>query len=116
MVEHGLVEILLSHSKFLSVNLKHLNPHTSIGLSSYGVNNHKSSLNRYGQGLRNINGQHLYDNFLGEGHSGLSDFRVQIIDSTDVIVINPTERESYWIEKINCYCPLGLNMREESNY
>ena len=77
-------------------------------------NNHKSSLNRYGQGIRNINGQHLYEHFFGEGHSGLSDFRVQIIDSTDVI--NPTERESYWIEKINCYCPLGLNMREESNY
>jgi hypothetical protein len=52
--------------------------------------------------------------FIGDGHSGLSDFRVQIIDSTDVI--NPTEREIYWIEKINCYCPLGLNMREESNY
>ena len=77
-------------------------------------NNHKSSLNRYGHGIRNINDWHLYEHFFGEGHSGLSDFRVQIIDSTDVI--NPTERESYWIEKINCYCPLGLNMREESNY
>ena len=77
-------------------------------------NNHKSSLNRYGQGIRNINGQHLYGHFFGEGHLGLIDFRVQIIDSTDVI--NPTERESYWIEKINCYCPLRLNMREESNY
>jgi hypothetical protein len=56
----------------------------------------------------------LYEHFFGEGHSGLSDVRVQIIDSTDVI--KPTEREIYWIEKINCYCPLGLNMREESNY
>jgi hypothetical protein len=77
-------------------------------------NNHKSSVNRYRQGIRNINGRHLYEDFFREGHSGLSDFRVQIIDSTDVI--NPTERKSYWIEKINCYCPLGLNMREESNY
>jgi hypothetical protein len=48
-------------------------------------NNHKSSLNRYGQGIRNINCQHFYEHFFGEGHSGLSDFRVQIIDSTDVI-------------------------------
>jgi hypothetical protein len=56
----------------------------------------------------------LYEHFFGEGHSGLSDVRVQIIDSTDVI--KPTEREIYWIEKIKCYCPLGLNMREESNY
>jgi hypothetical protein len=33
-------------------------------------NNHKSSLNRY--------------DFLGEGHSGLSDLMVQIIHTTDV--------------------------------
>jgi hypothetical protein len=35
MAEHSLVEILLSHSKFLSVNSKHFNPHISTGLSSY---------------------------------------------------------------------------------
>ena len=47
-------------------------------------NNHKSSLNRYGQGIRNFSGQHLYEHFY-EGHSDLSDFRVQILDSIDVI-------------------------------
>ena len=30
-------------------------------------NNHKSSLNRYGRGQRNITGQHLYAHFFGEG-------------------------------------------------
>jgi hypothetical protein len=41
MAEHGLVEILLSHSKFLSVNPKHFNPHISTGLSSYGTTSAK---------------------------------------------------------------------------
>ena len=75
-------------------------------------NNHKSSLNRYGRGQRNIAGQHLYAHFFGEGHLGLRDFMVQVIDCTNVN--NPTERESFWIEKLNCYVPHGLNLREES--
>jgi hypothetical protein len=49
--------------------------------------------------------------FGGEGHLGLSDFLVQVIDVTDVN--NPTERESFWIEKLNSYVPRGLNLREE---
>ena len=24
-----------------------------------------------------------------------------------------TERESFWIEKLNCYVPNGLNLKEE---
>ena len=47
-----------------------------------------------------------------EGHLGLRDFMVQVIDCTNVN--NPTERESFWIEKLNCYVPHGLNLREES--
>ena len=50
-------------------------------------------------------------NIFLKGHSGLNDFRVQIIDVTDVN--KPTERESFWIEKLNTYVPLGLNLREE---
>ena len=42
---------------------------------------------------------------------GLSDFLVQVIDVTDVN--NPTERESFWIEKLNSYVPRGFNLREE---
>ena len=47
-------------------------------------NNHKSSLNRYGRGQTNVAGQHLYADFFGEGHSGLSDLSVQVIDCTDI--------------------------------
>ena len=54
-------------------------------------NNHKSSLNRYGRGQRNIAGQHIYAHFFGEGHLGLRDFMVQVIDCTNVN--NPTERK-----------------------
>ena len=32
-------------------------------------------------------------------------------DCTDVN--NPTERESFWIKKRNCYVPDGLNSKEE---
>ena len=73
---------------------------------SLRFNNHKSALNRYGRGQRNICRQQLYAHFWGEGHSGLSDFLVQVIDVTDVN--NPTERESFWIEKLNSYVPRGL--------
>ena len=62
-------------------------------------NNHKSSLN-------------LYSHFYTEGHSGIKDFSVQVIDVTDVN--NPTERESFWIEKLKTYIPMGLNVREEN--
>ena len=40
-----------------------------------------------------------------EGHSGIKDFSVQIIDVTDVK--NPTERQSFLIEKLNTYIPMG---------
>ena len=75
-------------------------------------NNHKSSVNRYGKGQREICGKHLYSHFYTDGHSGIKDFLVKIIDVTNVN--NPTERESYWIEKLCTYIPMGLNVREEN--
>ena len=75
-------------------------------------NNHKSSLIRYGKGQKEICGKHLYSHFYTEGHSGIKDFSVQVIDVTDVN--NPTERESFWIEKLKTYIPMGLNVREEN--
>ena len=74
-------------------------------------NNHKSSINRFSKGQRGLSGQHLHEHFFEEGHLGLNDFRAQIIHVTDVN--KPTERESFWIEKMNTYVPLGLNFREE---
>ena len=35
---------------------------------------------------------------------------VQIIDVTDVSA--PTERESFWAEKLKSFIPMGLNVRD----
>ena len=78
-----------------------------MGLITTRVN----SLNRYGRGQRNVAGQNLYVNFFGEGHLGLSGFMMQVIDCTNVH--NPKERESFWTEKLNCYVPHALSLREE---
>ena len=39
------------------------------------------------------------------------DLEIQVINVTDVS--RPNEQESFWIEKLNTYCPRGLNIREE---
>ena len=62
-------------------------------------NNHKSSLLRYRKGKRSIQGEHLYLHFFAEGHVGLNDVKVQIIDRTDVT--KPTEREAFWTFKLD---------------
>ena len=73
-------------------------------------NNHKSSINGYGKGQRNICGEHLSAHFFEEGHLGLEDWEVQIIDVTDKR--DTKNRESIWAEKINGFVPLGLNVRD----
>ena len=73
-------------------------------------NNHKSSLKRYGKGQRNIPGEYLYAHSFTEGHEGLSDLSVNIIDRLDVT--NPTDREGYWIYRLNTFVPNGLNLRD----
>ena len=73
-------------------------------------NSHKSSMNRYGKGQRGICGEHLYAHFFEEGHLGLEDLDIQIIDVTDKR--DPTKRESFWAEKINSFVPLGINVRD----
>ena len=42
---------------------------------------------------------------------GIKDLSVMIIDVTNVN--NPTERESFWMEKLCTYIPTGLDVREE---
>ena len=42
--------------------------------------------------------------------NGLEDIQIQIIDVTDVC--QPTIREVFWVENINCYDPQGLNAIE----
>ena len=46
--------------------------------------------------------------FFTEGHNGIDEVQVQIIDITDVA--RPTVRESYCIDKLNCLALLGLNV------
>ena len=48
-------------------------------------NNHRSSLNWYGKRRRGICGEHLYAHFWEDGHGGLNDVMVQIIDITDAV-------------------------------
>ena len=74
------------------------------------VNNHRSSLNRYGKGQKGICREHLNAHFWKDGHGGLNDVIVQIIDVTDVR--DPTYREAFWTEKLKCYTPLGPNVLE----
>ena len=71
-------------------------------------NNHKSSLFRYGRGRRGIPGVHLYVHFFGEGHRGLDDIIVTIIDKTDIS--KPAEREGFWVYKLDPFVPHELNL------
>ena len=74
------------------------------------LNNHMSSLNRYGRRQRNIPGEHLYSHFFEDGRKGLSDLVVKIIDKTDTR--DPTARENFWVYKLNTFLPYGLNLRD----
>ena len=47
-------------------------------------NNHKRSLKRFGKDQREISGKHLYAHFHEEGHKGIEDIQVKVIDRTDV--------------------------------
>ena len=69
-------------------------------------NNHKSSLNRYGQGPRSIAVQHLYAHFFVKGHLGSSDFMVLAIDHANVN--NNTEREVFGMKGLIVMCRMGL--------
>ena len=73
-------------------------------------NNHKSSLRKYGQGIRHMAGEHLYAHFFGEEHEGLADLRVIIIDKTNMN--DPTQREAFWAYNLDTFVPKGLNVRD----
>ena len=47
-------------------------------------NNRESRIKRYEMGRRGIPGEHFYSHFFGEGHKGLMDVMVMIIDETNV--------------------------------
>ena len=64
---------------------------------------------RYGTGQRGIPVEHLYSHFFGNGHEGVNDMTVLIIDKTNVI--EPTRREEFRAYKINLFAPRELNLR-----
>ena len=72
-------------------------------------NNHKSSMKRYGRGQRGIPGEHLNAHILKEGHAGLADVEVMIVDWTNVK--NPIEREGFWAYKLDTFIVKCLNIR-----
>ena len=57
-----------------------------------------------------MSGEHLYAHFFSESYDGLADLSVNIIDRTDMH--NPTDREAFWIYKLNSFVPKGLNQRD----
>ena len=68
-------------------------------------NSHKSSMNRHGRGETGRAGEHLYAHFINQGHNGMQDVKVKIIDKTNVAC--PTRRERFWAYKLNSFNHMG---------
>ena len=62
-------------------------------------NFHKSGLIRYEKGKRGILGEYLYSHFFEEGHVGLNDVKVQIVDR--IYIINPTGKKAFRAFKLD---------------
>ena len=73
-------------------------------------NGHKSSLKLFGKVAMGVVGEHPYVDFDEEGHRGIEDIQVKIIDRTDVN--DPTFREGFWTYKLDIFAPKGLNFRD----
>ena len=67
-------------------------------------------MNRYGRGQRGIAEVHLYSHFFLDGHNGVEDMLIKIIDKTDIS--DPEKREAFWAYKLNSFVPPGLNIRD----
>ena len=52
----------------------------------------------------------MYAHFFKDGHRGLEDVIVMIINKTDVS--KPVEREGFWVYKLNSLVPHGLNLND----
>ena len=53
---------------------------------------------------------YIYTHFFEDGHRGLEDVIVMIIDKTDVS--KPVEREGFRVYKLNSLVPHGLNLND----
>ena len=74
------------------------------------LNNHKSSVTRYGKGQRGMAGEQLYAHFFEPGHNGINDMCIKINDKTDIN--EPTKREGFWAYKLNSFPLQELNQRD----
>ena len=67
-------------------------------------------MRKYEQGGRKMAAEHLHAHFFSPGHNSLCDVRVIIIDKTNVD--RPTQREAFWVYKLDTFVPRGLNVRD----
>ena len=74
------------------------------------LNNHKSSMIRFGKRQRGILEEHLYMHFFEDGHKELEGMMVKIIDKTNIN--DPKNREGFWAYKLNSFVPYGLNLKD----
>ena len=72
--------------------------------------NHKRSMIRFGKGQRGIPREHLYKHFFEDGHKGLENMVVKMIDKMNIY--DPTNREGFWAYKLNPFVPNGLNLKD----
>ena len=73
------------------------------------LNNHKSSMKRYERGERGIPGEHLYAHFFEEGHAGLADVEVMIVDRTNVN--DPAGKRRFLGVQIRYLYPEGIEYK-----
>ena len=57
-----------------------------------------------------MTGEHLHAQFFEQGHNGINDMCVKIIDKTDIN--EPTKREGFWAYKLDSFTPQELNQRD----
>ena len=57
-----------------------------------------------------ISGEHLYAHFYEEGHEGIENTIVKMIDKTNIN--EPTAREGFGAYKLNSFVPNGLNVKD----
>ena len=75
------------------------------------LNNYKSSFRKYVSGKKSLPQEHFHKHFSAEGHNGIDDWAIKIIDQAEN-EISLRRRESFWQYKLQTFSPLGLNERD----
>ena len=72
-------------------------------------NNRKSSLNRLSRRQRGIVSGHLYAHFCEPEHKSLKEMQIKIIGNAGRN--DPTEKEGFWVYKLDSFILRRLNLR-----